>query len=161
MNLSLQSKTGGGTPDARHPQGASVPLSPDDPFTPLDHLVRLLQGGAEPAIADAGIAAFPAAHLERISANAKQEADLCHEGAELLLDLLESSLENGCAPAPEAMLRMVRQLRRLACDQRRWHDLADNASYYRDNPHVAARIAAGPHGTVRRIFGPDPAPSPE
>ena len=44
-------------------------------------------------------------------------------------------------PEPDTLVRMTRQLLRLARDQRRWHDLADNAAYYRDNAQVAARIS--------------------
>lgn len=115
---------------------------PDDPFTPLEHLVHLLQGSVEPTIADAGITVLPSAHLDRIANNARREADLCTEHAEVFMDLLECCLENGRAPEPGTLLSMTRQLRRLARDQRRWHDLADNAAYYRDNAQVATRIAA-------------------
>lgn len=131
------------TPGTTEPlQDPSAPASHQDQFTPLEHLVHLLQGSTEPSIADAGITALPAPQLDTICVTARQEADNCQERADLLLDLLESSLEHGNAPAMDTQLRIARQLRQLGRDQRRWSDLNDNASYYRDNPHVAMRIAA-------------------
>ena len=140
MRMSPPGERDAGTAESKRPYDA-LPL-PVDPFTPLEHLVPLLQGSAEPTIADVGITTLPAAHLGKIANHAKQEADLCYEHTEVLLDFLECCLENGPSPGPATLLGMARQLRRLARDQRRWHDLADNAAYYRDNTHVAARIAA-------------------
>jgi hypothetical protein len=37
---------------------------------------------------------------------------------------------------------VVRQLRHHVEDQQRWHALAENAAYYRDNRLAAERIAA-------------------
>ncbi len=124
------------------PQRPSTPCPHHDQFTPLEHLVHLLQGSTEPSIADAGITTLPAPQLDTICVTARQEADNCQERADLLLGLLESSLEHGNAPPMDTQLRIARQLRFLGRDQRRWNDLSDNASYYRDNPHVAMRIAA-------------------
>lgn len=145
MDMRPRDQTKGHPPDAETLQSHPAGFPADDAFTPLERLIHLLQGHTEPCIADAGIAALPATRLDRISANAKQEADACQERAELLLDLLESALENDCAPSPGAQLRIARHLRLLNRDQRRWSDLADNASYYRDNPQVAARIAGWRH----------------
>ncbi|MET0580514.1 MAG: hypothetical protein ABWZ08_00925 [Pseudoxanthomonas sp.] len=113
-----------------------------DPHTSLERLVQLLQGSSEHSLADVGITLLPGAQLDRLSISARREAELCQERSELLLELLECCVENGGMPEPGALLRMTGQLQRLARDQRRWHDLADNASYYRDNTRVATRISS-------------------
>jgi hypothetical protein len=120
------------------PLGAEFPI---DPHTSLEHLVHLLQGSCEPSLADVGITALNCVQLDRLSCSARQEAELCQDRSELFLQLLECCVENSAVPEPGMLLRMTRQLLRLARDQRRWHDLADNAAYYRDNSQVAARIS--------------------
>ena len=114
---------------------------PTDPHTSLERLLHLLQGSPEPSLADVGIAPLPHAQLERLSSSARQEAELCQDRSELFLELLECCVDNCATPEPSTLLRMTRQLLRLARDQRRWHDLADNAAYYRDNAQVATRIS--------------------
>jgi hypothetical protein len=121
----------------------SAPVSPvaSDPRTSLESLVHLLQGNSEPSLADVGITALPYDQLDRLSSSALQEAELCQDRSELFLELLECCVESSASPEPETLLRMARQMVRLARDQRRWRDLADNAAYYRDNAQVAARIS--------------------
>jgi hypothetical protein len=115
--------------------------APADPHTSLERLVHLLQGSPEPSVADVGIAPLPYAQLDKLSSSARQESELCQDRLELLLELLECCVDNNAMPEPDTLVRMTRQLLRLARDQRRWHDLADNAAYYRDNAQVAARIS--------------------
>lgn len=110
--------------------------------TSLESLVHLLQGSSRPNLADVGITTLPHAQLDSLHSSARQETELCQERSELLLELLECCVEHNATPQPETLLRMTRQLLRLARDQRRWHDLADNAAYYRDNVQVAARISS-------------------
>lgn len=141
MSPSLQEGTESSSSEVKPAPDIGAGLAQEGSFTAIEHLVCLLQGRAEPSIADAGITAYPSMQLDNIRTAARQEADVCQERAELLLDLLESALESGCAPTMETQLRIARHLRLLGRDQRRWNDLADNAAYYRDNPRVAARIA--------------------
>ena len=138
MSLSLPGESGKETHEEASPRNAAFPT---DPHTSLERLVHLLQGSSEPSLADVGITTLPHAQLDRLSSNAGQEAELCQDRAELLLELLECCAENSATPEPDTLVRMTRQLLRLARDQRRWHDLADNAAYYRDNAQVAARIS--------------------
>lgn len=135
MGLSLPSEPEKEMPEEPSPPGAA------DPHTSLERLVHLLQGNPAPSVADVGIAPLPHAQLDGLSSNARQEAELCQDRSELFLELLECCVDNGATPEPHTLVRMVRQLMRLARDQRRWHDLADNAAYYRDNAQVAARIS--------------------
>lgn len=138
MSLSLPSEPEEETPEAASPPDAAAPA---DPHTSLERLIHLLQGSAESCVADVGITPLPHAQLDRLSNSARQEAELCQDRLELLLELLERCVDHGAMPEPDALVRMTRQLMRLARDQRRWHDLADNAAYYRDNAPVAARIS--------------------
>ena len=138
MSLSLP-----GEPEEEIPEETPLPgvALPIDPHTSLERLVHLLQGSSEPSLADVGITPLPHAQLDRLSSSARQEAELCQDRSELFLELLECCVENSATPEPSTLLRMTRQLLRLARDQRRWHDLADNAAYYRDNAQVASRIS--------------------
>lgn len=138
MSLSLPGEPEEEIPEETSPPGVAFPI---DPHTSLERLVHLLQGSPEPSLADAGITPLPHAQLDRLSSSARQEAELCQDRSELFLELLERCVENSATPESGTLLRMTRQLLRLARDQRRWHDLADNAAYYRDNAQVAARIS--------------------
>lgn len=146
MSLSLPGEPEEEAPEEAPPPGAAFPI---DPHTSLERLVHLLQGSPEPSLADAGITPLPHAQLDRLSSSARQEAELCQDRSELFLELLECCVENSATPEPGTLLRMARQLLRLARDQRRWHDLADNAAYYRDNAQVAARISQHLSGRQR------------
>jgi hypothetical protein len=138
MGLSLPGEPEEEMPEEVWLPGAAVPR---DPHTSLERLIHLLQGSAESCVADVGITPLPYAQLDKLSSSAKQEAELCQDRLELLLELLECCVDHSAMPEPDTLLRMTRQLLRLARDQRRWHDLADNAAYYRDNAQVAARIS--------------------
>ena len=138
MSLSLPGEPEEEAPEEASPPGAAVPA---DPHTSLERLIHLLQGSAESCVADVGITPLPYAQLDKLSSSAKQEAELCQDRLELLLELLECCVDHNATPGPDTLMRMTRQLLRLARDQRRWHDLADNAAYYRDNAQVAARIS--------------------
>ena len=138
MSLSSPGEPEGAASEAA-PSGVAIPA---DPHTSLERLLHLLQGSSEPSLADGGITTLPSLQLDKLSSSAKQEAELCQDRSEVFLELLECCLWNGATPEPGTLLRMTRQLLRLARDQRRWHDLADNAAYYRDNSQVAARISS-------------------
>lgn len=60
----------------------------------------------------------------------------------MLLDLLQLAQRTDAAAAARLTDGVLRQVRHHLQDQQRWQALADNASYYRDNRHVAERIAA-------------------
>lgn len=135
MSLSLPGEPGEET-------SREIPPEPTAAHTSLESLVHLLQGSSRPNLADVGITTLPHAQLDRLHGSARQEAELCQDRSELLLELLECCVEHHATPAPDTLLRMTQQLLRLARDQRRWHDLADNAAYYRDNVQVAARISS-------------------
>ncbi|MET0582827.1 MAG: hypothetical protein ABWX88_09180 [Pseudoxanthomonas sp.] len=137
MSLSLSSEPEQETSTQPLPPASAFP----DPHTSLERLVHLLQGSPEPSLADVGITRLPDGQLDRLASSARHEAELCQDRAELLLELLERCVENSATPEAATLLRTTRQLHRLARDQRRWHDLADNAAYYRDNAQVAARIS--------------------
>ena len=139
MSLSLPGEPGRETSQEARLDGVSFPAAA---HTSLERLVHLLQGSARPSLADAGITTLPYAQLDRLYSSARQEAELCQDRSELFLELLECCVENNATPEPDTLLRMTRQLLRLARDQHRWHDLADNAAYYRDNAQVAARISS-------------------
>ena len=138
MSLSLPGEPEEETPEEASPPSAALSA---DPHTSLERLVHLLQGSPEPSVADVGITPLPYAQLDRLSSSARQEAELCQDRLELLLELLECCVDNNAMPEPDTLMRMTQQLLRLARDQRRWQDLADNAAYYRDNAQVAARIS--------------------
>lgn len=135
MSLSSPGEPGEGTSRETSP-------APTVTHTSLESLVQLLQGGLQPSLADVGITALPHAQLDRLHSSARQEAELCQDRSELLLELLECCVEHHASPEPDTLLRVARQLLRLARDQRRWYDLADNAAYYRDNAQAAARISS-------------------
>src|SRR5688572_26077569 len=79
-----------GEPEEQPPEEASPPgAGPADPHTSLERLVHLLQGSPEPSVADVGISPLPYAQLDRLSSNARQEAELCQDRSELFLELLE------------------------------------------------------------------------
>jgi hypothetical protein len=137
MSLSLPAEPGGETSQEAPPNAALAAAA----HTSLERLVHLLQGSAKPSLADVGITTLPYAQLDRLYVSARQEAEVCQDRSELFLELLECCVENNATPEPDTLLRMTRQLLRLARDQRRWYDLADNAAYYRDNTQVAARIS--------------------
>ena len=132
-----------GEPDGEtHREPPPQPAPSNAAHTSLESLVHLLQGSSRPNLADVGITTLPHAHLDRLCSSARQEAELCQDRSDLFLELLECCVEHNATPAPDMLLRMTQQLLRLGRDQRRWHDLADNAAYYRDNVQVAARISS-------------------
>jgi len=55
---------------------------------------------------------------------------------------MQHTLENGCPPDPSELMTIAQHITQLLQDHERWHTLADNAAYYRDQPQIAARIAA-------------------
>jgi hypothetical protein len=112
------------------------------PHCPLDDALHLLQSDPGHSLADPGLARLTPAGLDRLFVAARQQADRSHQGILLLLDLLQLVHRNDAAAASRLTAGVVRQLRHHVEDQQRWQALADNAAYYRDNRHVAARIAA-------------------
>ncbi|WP_157062467.1 hypothetical protein [Pseudoxanthomonas dokdonensis] len=114
--------------------------------TPLSRLIHLLSGDDPISLADTGITPLCRDRLDAIAGNASHEGDNCLACAQLLLSLMETTLENDCPPDNHQLLSLARHVLRLLRDQQRWHTLADNAAYYRDHPQVAARIAAARAG---------------
>lgn len=126
------------------PQGVSdrTGLPRVEAPTSLETLLDRLQGGANSTLADSGIARFSRADLDRIAGGAAREREACEARIQCLLELLDAALAGDRANLPETLvLATVQQVLQLLKDVRRWHQLADNAAYYRDHPEVAARIA--------------------
>lgn len=114
--------------------------------SPMERLLPLLQGGTNPAIADAGIAQCSTAHLIAITAHALVAAGACADCADLLLRLQQRRLDSGNPPDADMAIEVSLQVWRLLREQWRWRDLADNAAYYRAHPLMASRLA----GMVRQ-----------
>lgn len=115
---------------------------PTPPLAPLDDALHLLQADPGHSLADPGLARLTPASLDRLFVAARQQADRSHQGILLLLDLLQLAQCTDAAAAARLTDGVLRQVRHHLQDQQRWQALADNASYYRDNRHVAERIAA-------------------
>lgn len=114
--------------------------------SPMERLLPLLQGGGNPAIADAGIARSGPAQLVALTAHSLVAADACADCADLLLRLLQHRLDGAGTPDAEMAVEVSLQVWRLLREQWRWRDLAENAAYYRAHPLVASRLA----GMVRQ-----------
>ncbi|HEY1034165.1 MAG TPA: hypothetical protein VGE09_04190 [Pseudoxanthomonas sp.] len=114
----------------------------DDGPSPLEQALQALQCGPAQSLADPGITLLSPAQLDLLYMGARLQAEQCHEGVLLLLDLMHGAQSHGAQPDAALMQRFVEQLHHLCRDQQRWHALADNASYYRDNSRVTDRIAS-------------------
>lgn len=129
------------TCDFAHGSSDQIRLPADAP-TPLETLIDRLQGGANSTLADSGIARFDRNSLDRIAACAARERESCEERMRCLLELLDAAMVGNRENLPDPLLlATVQQALGLLRDARRWHELSDNASYYRDHPEVAERIA--------------------
>lgn len=113
----------------------------DDAPSALDQALQALQGGPVQSVADPGITLLTPAQLDLLYMGARVQAEHCQDGLLLLLDLMHGAQAHGAMPDGALMQRFVTQLHTLCRDQQRWHALADNAAYYRDNARVADRIA--------------------
>lgn len=109
---------------------------------PLEQALQALQCGPGQSLADPGITLLSPAHLDLLYMSARLQAEQCHDGVLLLLDLMHGAQTHGAQPDAALMQRFVEQLHHLCRDQQRWHALADNAAYYRDNSRVTDRIAS-------------------
>lgn len=114
----------------------------DDAPSALDQALQALQGGPGQSLADPGITLLTPAQLDLLYVGARMQAEHCQDGLLLLLDLMHGAQAHGAMPDGALMQRFVTQLHTLCRDQQRWHALADNAAYYRDNVRVADRIAS-------------------
>jgi hypothetical protein len=112
------------------------------PLIPLDDALHVLQADPGHSLADPGLARLPPAGLDRLFLAARRQAERNHDGILLLLDLLQVAQRADSARHHQLMPGVVRQLRHHVEDQQRWHALAENAAYYRDNRLAAERIAA-------------------
>ena len=125
----------------------AAPLAPtiqgiDDGPSPLEQALQALQSGPTQSLADPGITLLSPAQLDLLYMGARLQAEQCHDGVLLLLDLMHGAQSHGAQPDVALMQRFVEQLHHLCRDQQRWHALADNAAYYRDNSCVTDRIAS-------------------
>ncbi|SDR01490.1 hypothetical protein SAMN05428982_2886 [Pseudoxanthomonas sp. CF385] len=130
------------TPDADAIPAESVIHGVDDAPSALEQALQALQGGPAQSLADPGITLLTPAQLDLLYVGARMQADHCQDGLLLLLDLMHGAQVGGAMPDGALMQRFVAQLHTLCRDQQRWHALADNAAYYRDNARVAGRIAS-------------------
>jgi len=128
--------------EAPLPAPACDAVPPEPPVAPLDDALHVLQADPGHSLADPGLAALAPAELDRLFLAARRQAERNHDGILLLLDLLQLAQRDAAAAPRELLPRVVRQIHRHVQDQHRWHALADNAAYYRDNRRVAERIAA-------------------
>ena len=136
-----------------HSNQSSACISSDallaDAPTPLETLIDRLQGSASSTLADSGIAGFDRDSLDRIAGCAERERGSCERRMRCLLELLDAAMAGDRANLPDSLLlATVQQVLRLLRDARRWHELSDNAAYYRDHPEVAVRIAGREAGTA-------------
>lgn len=107
----------------------------------LAEALDVLQGVAGHSLADPGLTTLTPFSLDRLFVAARRQADRRQEGILLLLELMQR-LQAAGTPADTVLAqRFVQQLHHEYRDQQRWHLLADNAAYYRDNRSVAERIA--------------------
>ncbi|SFV34495.1 MULTISPECIES: hypothetical protein [unclassified Pseudoxanthomonas] len=125
----------------------AAPVAPtiqgiDDGPSPLEQALQALQSGPTQSLADPGITLLSPAQLDLLYMGARLQAEQCHDGVLLLLDLMHGAQSHGAQPDAALMQRFVEQLHHLCRDQQRWHALADNAAYYRDNRRVTDRIAS-------------------
>ncbi len=127
--------------DAATPE-ESIIHGVDDAPSPLEQALQALQGGPGQSLADPGITLLSPAQLDLLYVGARMQAEHCQDGLLLLLDLMHGAQVGGAMPDGSLMQRFVAQLHHLCRDQQRWHALADNAAYYRDNVQVARRIAS-------------------
>lgn len=117
-------------------------LRPDSP-SPIETLIHLLQGGGDYVLADPGIAGYGRPILDHITGAALRQSEQCLEQMRCLLSLLYTHL-NVETPVIARHTRSyaVKRIYGLLSDHERWRALADNASFYRDHPEVARRVAA-------------------
>jgi hypothetical protein len=109
--------------------------------TSLQRLLDLLQGEAGTTLADVGIAPRERDELDRISLAAYHESETCLDRMRCMLELLDGYLAGQATPPDEVVIAAIADLRRVLSDYERWHALADNAAYYRDNPDVARSVS--------------------
>lgn len=109
----------------------------------LDQVLDLLQGIAQPSLADPGLTCLPVDHLQDLHALALRQAEHCRDGLVLMVELWMEVLDHGTSVHAGLARRIASQVHLQLDAQQRWHALADNAAYYRDHAHVAERIADG------------------
>lgn len=129
------------THDAPASSGSFQPRRERVPAS-LDEALHLLQADPGHSLADPGLARLTPLGLDRLFLAARRQMERSHAGILLLLELMPIVQRAQGAHRRRLMRGVIQQLRHHVQDQHRWHALADNAAYYRDNRQAAARVAA-------------------
>lgn len=108
---------------------------------PLNRMFELIQGEGT-AQTDAAIARLPPEQLDQLAVAAQRK---CEDNLDLLRCLVDcADVILLCEPAEAARDRLLRlngHLATLLADHERLTELHENATYYRDHPQVADRVA--------------------
>ena len=117
---------------------ATDPVAGD---TPLAQMLELLQGEGT-AQTDAAIARLPPEQLDQLAAAAQRK---CEDNLDLMRCLVDCAdvilLREPAEAARDRLLRLNGHLATLLGDHERLTELHENATYYRDHPQVADRVA--------------------
>lgn len=109
--------------------------------TPLARMLELLQGEGT-AQTDAAIARLSPEQLDQLAAAAQRK---CEANLDLLRCLVDCAdvilLREPAEAARDRLLRLNGHLATLLGDHERLTELHENATYYRDHPQVADRVA--------------------
>lgn len=110
--------------------------------TPLARMLELLQGEGT-AQTDAAIARLPPEQLDQLAIAAQRK---CEANLDLLRCLVDCAdvilLREPAEAARDRLLRLNGHLATLLGDHERLTELHENATYYRDHPPVADRLAS-------------------
>lgn len=126
-----------------HVPAQPVRLAPDiEMADPLEALLHHLQGSGTRMAGDAGIARFASWRLDAICRAARTRAEDCLLNAQSLSRLLAQLLVLRDAPIrDEDLAGAAGHVSRLMEEHRRWLQLAEHASVYRQQPALAAEVA--------------------
>lgn len=129
------------------PETRTTPLQdtnatdPAEADTPLAQMLELLQGEGA-AQTDAAIARLPPEKLNQLATAAQRK---CEANLDLLRCLVDCAdvilLREPAEAARDRLLRLNGHLATLLGDHERLTELHENATYYRDHPQVADRVA--------------------
>lgn len=109
---------------------------------PLEALLHHLQGSGPRMAGDAGLARFASWRLDAICRAAQARAEDCLLNAQSLSRLLAQLLVVRDAPIrDEDLAGTAGHVSRLMEEHRRWSQLAEHASVYRQQPALAQEVA--------------------
>ncbi|MEN5061912.1 hypothetical protein [Luteimonas sp. TWI1416] len=113
---------------------------------PLRRLLDLVAGTPDAVLADARVATLDHRRMQMLGRLALHEAQICMAQSRTLLYLLELAMAR-TAPAPHQGAEVTQHVARLITDAEIWRELAGNAAFYSEHPHIARQLASDLAGT--------------